>query len=660
MKEIFMDIETYSTRDLAKCGVYPYAEDPDFQILLIAYSVDRGPVQQTDLASGEEVPEEFMEALQDPRVLKWAYNANFERVCLSRLCWDRRLLKKGKYLDPESWRCSMVLAAANGLPLSLAEAGAVLGVEKQKMAEGKELIKFFCTEDKTKGTEYSRHTADEAPEKWDLFKKYNKRDVETELEIHNAIETMSGGDLLPQQIWKEYAQDQQINDRGIRIDRKLASKAASLDASYRAEMRKMLADITGLQNPASVQQLQGWLRSKGIVTDSLGKDTVDRLLADPTLAPDVRMALKLRKQLAKTSVSKYEAMLNAACQDGRARGNFQFYGASRTGRFSGRLIQLQNLPQNHLEHVECARELVRECAESSIRQEYPDIPDLLSQLVRTALIARPKNYFAVCDYSAIEARILSWLAGEDWRMQVFRTGGDIYSASASEMFHVPVEKHGVNSELRQKGKIAELALGYGGSVGALKAMGALERGLDESELPGLVQRWRNSNPRIVRFWRAVDQAVVTAVKTGTDMSIQVPGQETRLNFRRRNGRLIITLPSGRSLVYWDAQIRESRFGGPCVTYMGVNAAKKWERIESYGPKFVENIVQGIARDVLCDAMLKLQRMRIVAHVHDEIIVELPSREDCFWIRGVMSSTPEWAPGLYLSAEDYSCWFYQKI
>lgn len=597
MKTISIDIETYSGTDLGKCGVYKYTEDLDFEVLLFGYAVDGGEVHVVDLALGEKIPADIAASLTDENVLKFAFNANFERVCLSRHLG----MPTGEYLDPSSWRCTMVWAAYMGLPLSLQGVGTVLNLDKQKLTEGKELIKYFCSPcapTKSNGGR-TRNRPEDAPEKWSLFKSYNLRDVETEMGIQQKLTKFP----VPEFVWDEYHIDQEINDRGVRLDIPLVDTAIRMDAASRQELMDDMRRITELENPNSVTQMRSWLADNGLETDTLGKKAVNEMLK--TAPPELADALILRQQLAKSSVKKYQAMQNAVCSDGRARGMFQFYGANRTGRWAGRLIQMQNLPQNHLSDLAEARGLVRSGDFEAVKMLYEDVPDTLSQLIRTAFIPREGAMFYVADFSAIEARVIAWFAGESWRQEVFAEGKDIYCASASQMFQVPVEKHGVNGHLRQKGKIAELALGYGGSVGALKAMGALEMGLTEEELQPLVQAWRAANPNIVKFWWDVDRAVLTAVRDKTT------AETHGIRFLCRSGLLSILLPSGRMLNYVKPKIGENRFGGSCITYEGVGGTKKWERLDSYGPKFVENIVQATARDILCyERSLNLYRIRM--------------------------------------------------
>ena len=645
MKTLSIDIETYSDIPLQKTGVYRYCESPNFEILLFGYSIDSGPVQVVDLACGEHIPKEVLAALEDDSVIKWAFNAAFERVCLSRYLG----YPTGEYLDPESWHCSMVWAATMGLPLSLEGVGAVLGLEKQKLTEGKELIKYFCQPclpTKANG-QRTRNRPFHAPDKWELFKRYNARDVEAEMGIQRKLSKFP----VPPQVWEEYDIDQEINDRGVRIDMELVEQAIQMDARSRQELTDAMKRMTALENPNSVQQMKQWLSDNGMETDSLGKKVVAELLK--TAPPELAEVLTLRQQLAKSSVRKYQAMEKTVCSDNRARGMFMFYGANRTGRFSGRNIQLQNLPQNHLPDLAEARALVRSGDFDAVKLLYEDVPDTLSQLIRTAFIPRDGAQFLVADFSAIEARVIAWFAGETWRQEVFAKGGDIYCASASQMFKVPVEKHGINGHLRQKGKIAELALGYGGSVGALKAMGALEMGLTEEELPQLVDAWRQSNPNIVKFWWAVDRAVMEAVRykhTTTDYG---------LTFSCRSGMLFITLPSGRKLAYVKPKVGTNKFGGECITYEGIGSTKKWERLDSYGPKFVENIVQATARDILCYAMRTLRCCSIVMHIHDELVIEADPRMSLDAVCEQMGRTPPWAKGLLLRADGYATPFYKK-
>lgn len=645
MQTLSIDLETYSDQPLAKTGVYRYVESPDFEILLFAYSVDSGPVQQIDLACGEKIPSEVLFALEDDKVTKWAFNANFERMCLSRYLG----YPTGDYLEPDSWKCSMVWSAYMGLPLSLEGVGAVLGLEKQKLTEGKDLIKYFCqpcAPTKSNG-QRTRNLPEHAPDKWLAFKRYNIRDVETEMSIQARLSKYP----VPDSVWEEYHLDQEINDRGVGLDMELVRQAIQMDGRSRSELTQAMKELTSLDNPNSVQQMKQWLADNGLETDTLGKKAVAELLK--TAPPELQKVLTLRQQLAKSSVKKYQAMETAVCADGRARGMFQFYGANRTGRWAGRIIQMQNLPQNHLGDLSEARGLVRTGNFDALEMLYEDVPDTLSQLIRTAFVPQENRKFIVADFSAIEARVIAWFAGEKWRQDVFAEDKDIYCASASQMFGVPVEKHGVNGHLRQKGKIAELALGYGGSVGALKAMGALEMGLHEDELPALVSAWRQANPKIVQFWWAVDRAVMDAVTRKTTTKTH------GIIFSARNGMLFITLPSGRSLAYVKPKIGENRFGGDCITYEGVGGTKKWEQLDSYGPKFVENIVQATSRDILCCAMRTLRCCSIVMHIHDEVVIEADRRMSLQAVCDQMGRTPPWAKGLQLRADGYETDFYKK-
>ena len=641
MKSLGIDLETFSSVDLSKCGVYRYASSPDFEILLFGFSVDGGDVRVVDLACGGEIPADIVEALSDDSVIKWSYNNNFERVCLSNYF--------STWFEPGSWRCTMVWAAYLGLPRSLEDVGAVLGLEKQKLAEGKELIRYFCVPCKPTKTNggRTRNLPEHDREKWERFKAYNLRDVEVEMQIQQRLAKFP----VPEFVWEEYRQDQEINDRGIGVDMEMVKSAIAMDGRSKAELSAAMQELTELENPNSVQQMKQWLSENGMETDSLDKKAVAGLLQD---APEpLKTVLMLRQQLARSSVKKYQAMENAVCADSRAHGMFAFYGANRTGRFSGRIIQLQNLPQNHIPDLAQARELVKAGDFDALAMLYEDIPDTLSQLIRTAFVPQDGRKFIVADFSAIEARVIAWIAGERWRLKVFEGGGDIYCASASQMFHVPVEKHGVNGHLRQKGKIAELALGYGGSVGALKSMGALEMGLAEEELQPLVSAWRDSNPNITEFWWAVDRAVKECIKK------RMPTETHGIRFDYQSGMLFITLFSGRRLAYVKPRIGENQFGGESVTYMGVGGTKKWERLESYGPKFVENIVQAVSRDILCYAMRTLRNCSIVAHVHDEIIIEADRRMSVEAVCEQMGRTPPWAKGLLLRADGYECSFYQK-
>ena len=647
METLSCDLETYSSEDLRKCGVYRYCEAPDFEILLFAYSVDGGEVQLADLASGEKLPREIIKAVTDDSVIKWAWHANFERVCLSRYLRDLGLLTG--YLNPEGWRCDMVWAATLGLPFSLEGAGAVLGLDKQKLTEGKELIRYFCKpcSPTQANSGRTRNLPCHAPDKWEMFKRYNIRDVETEMGIQQRLSKFP----VPDFVWEEYHLDQEINDRGVKIDMELVRQAIAIDERSRNELISAMREFTQLENPNSVQQMKDWLAENGLMTESLDKKAVAELMKNAP--PELIRVLTLRQQLAKSSVRKYQAMQNAVCADGRARGLFSFYGANRTGRFSSKIIQLQNLARNSMSDLDQARALIKTGDYDAVSMLYDDVPDTLSQLVRTAFVPPKGKLFYVADFSAIEARVIAWFAGEKWRSEVFRKGGDIYCASASQMFKVPVEKHGINGHLRQKGKIAELALGYGGGMGALKAMGALEMGLKEEELQPLVNAWRNANPNIVKFWWAVDNAVMEAVNKRT--TTETHG----ITFSFKSGMLFITLPSGRKLAYVKPRIGMNQFGGESITYEGIGATKKWERLESYGPKFVENIVQATARDILCFAMKTLRCCSIVMHIHDEVVIEADPRVSLDALCEQMGRTPPWAEGLILTASGYTSPYYKK-
>ncbi|KAA9099577.1 hypothetical protein F5043_08355 [Streptococcus agalactiae] len=648
IKELSIDLETYCEVDLRKSGVYSYAEDDSFEILLLAVSVDNGPVTVYDLTK-ENLPDQILHALVNDSIIKWAFNASFERICLSN--WLKKhhpkLLSEG-FLSPNSWRCSMVWSAYLGLPLSLEGVGTVLKLKEQKLKEGGDLIRYFCLP--CKPTKINggrkRNFPHHAPDKWAAFINYNKRDVEVELAIKDKLRNHPVPDFL----WEEYHQDQNINDRGIGIDVDFVKAAITIDEESKSKIQEELKELTGLENPNSVLQMIGWLREHGVTTNSLDKKAVKELLK--VVDAKTTKVLKLRQQAAKSSVSKYQAMVNCVCLDGRARGMFQFYGANRTGRWAGRLVQLQNLPQNHLPDLKEARDLFKTGDLEATDLLY-GTQDTLSQLIRTAFVPSDGKKFIVCDFSAIEARVLSHLAGEKWRSMVFEQGKDIYCMSASQMFGVPVEKHGHNADLRQKGKIAELACGYGGAVGALKAMGAIDMGLDEQELQPLVDSWRQANPNIVLFWWDVDKAVKTAVK------YQKQTETHGIQFKVRKGMLFITLPSGRKLAYVKPKMGENQFGGESVTYEGTGTAKRWERLESYGPKFVENIIQAISRDILAYSMKQLKDFRIVGHVYDEIIIECDQSQNLEQIATLMGKAPYWMPDINLRADGYECLFYQK-
>jgi DNA polymerase len=659
IRKLSIDLETYSPEDLKKCGVYRYSESPEFAILLFGVSVNDSPVTVYDIASDEEPPDEILEALTDNSVEKWAYNASFERVCLS--VWLRRhhpgFFKgygapddsvKG-YLDPAGWKCSRIWGAYNGLPLSLEMIGTVLGFEQQKLKEGKDLIRYFCSPCKPTKVNggRTRNYPSDAPDKWALFKKYNQRDVEVEMQIQKRLKNYP----VPDSVWEEYHIDQMINDRGILCDTAVVKNAIKIDALTKADLMQKLQRLTGLENPNSVTQMKDWLARQGVAIGSLGKKEVVALL-QKDLPENVRSVLGLRQMLAKSSVKKYQAMQNAMCLDHRCRGMFQFYGANRSGRFAGRIVQLQNLPQNHLPDLEQARNLVRQNNYAALEMLYDNVPQVLSELIRTAFIPKPGMKFVVSDYSSIEARVLAYLAGETHTIESFARGEDLYCATASAMFHKPVVKHGINGELRQKGKIATLACGYGGSVGALKAMGALDMGLKEEELQPIVTAWREANPHIVKYWWNVDAAVMKAVR------LHLPSQVGSVYIYYQSGMLFIKLPSGRRLSYVQPRIGQNQFGNDCATYMGIDQ-QHWSRIESYGPKFVENIVQGVARDILCFAMKNLRDRFIVGHVHDELIIEVSKDTNMQEICDIMGQTPDWMPGLLLRADGYECMFYKK-
>lgn len=653
-----IDLETYSEVDLTKSGVYRYAESHTFEILLFAISINKGPILVYDLASGDVLPDKIINSLVSNDVIKWAFNASFERICLSywlkRNYPDRFKPYRNKdecihYLSPNSWRCTMIWSAYMGLPLNLEGVGAVLKLDEQKLKEGKDLIRYFCVPCNPTKTNNNRrrNLPVHAPDKWSLFKKYNKRDVEVEMKIKEKLKNYPVPDFL----WSEYHMDQMINDRGITLDMDFVKKAILFNDLSKAEINKKLIHMTRLENPNSVLQMKDWLKEQGIAAESLDKKAIKGLI--DIVPVNISAVLKLRQKLAKSSVKKYQAMENAVCIDGRARGMFQFYGGNRTGRWAGRLIQLQNLPQNHMDDLEYARCMVRDSDYEDFKVLYDDIPDTLSQLIRTAFVPKESYKFIVSDFSAIEARVIAHIANETWREDVFASGGDIYCASASKMFNVPVEKHGINGHLRQKGKIAELALGYGGSVGALKAMGALDMGLSENELQPLVDAWRSSNLNIVKLWWDVDLAIKTAIKTRAETTTH------GIKFIYKSAILFIELPSGRSLCYIKPRIIENQFGGESVTYEGIGATKKWERIESYGPKFVENIVQAISRDILASSMKALSDYSICGHVHDELIIECKNDVSVNSICDAMSKSPSWMPDIKLNADGYETVFYRK-
>lgn len=647
--DLSIDLETFSSNDLKKCGVYKYAESKDFEILLFAYSINGEEVKVIDLANGEKIPEEIIDAILDNSITKWAFNASFERICLSSYLVSIGKDIKGKYLNPDSWKCSMIWSATLGLPLSLEGVGALLSLDKQKMSEGKRLIQYFCLP--CKPTKANNHRTRNLPihdkEKWELFKSYNKRDVEVELAIKKKLSRFP----VSKEIWDEYHLDQRINDEGVGIDEKLVDSAIELDMLTKDDISIKLKDLTLVDNPNSVAQIKSWLKDQGLEVESLGKEQVKELIKNNE--GKINDVLSLRQQLSKSSVKKYSAMKYAVCSDLRVRGMFQFYGANRSGRFSSKIVQLQNLPRNQMLDLKEARTLVKNKEYDAINMLYDDVCKMLSELIRTAFIPQGNNKFIVADFSAIEARVLAWIADEKWRNDMFKKGGDIYCDSASKMFNVPVVKHGINGHLRQKGKIAELACGYGGSVGALKAMGALEMGLKEEELKPLVDAWRSSNPSIVEFWWDVDRCVKQVVKT------RLPSQTHGINFTYQSGFLFIELPSKRKLAYVKPKIETNEYGGESITYEGTGTVKKWERIETYGPKLVENIVQGIARDILVYSLKCLKDYRVVAHVHDEAIIECFKDTSVKDICQLMATVPSWARGLILTADGYECDFYMK-
>ena len=645
MKELLIDIETYSSINLAKCGVYRYTEADDFRIVLFGYSVDMGPVMVVDLASGERIPDDIIKALTDDAVLKYAYNAAFERVCLSRHLG----MGTGTYLSPESWRCLMVHAATLALPQSLKDVGRVMNLAQGKMDEGRALIRLFCgpVAPTARNGWRTRNTPSDLPEEWALFKEYNRHDVEVELEVQRRLERFP----VPEGIWHEYSQSEEVNDRGVMVDRALIARAIEDDRLSQEEIVTRMKELSGLENPGSVQQLKTWLQERGVVVESLGRKQVEALLEE--VPPQMRELLELRIRQARSAVKKYQAMENAACSDSRIRGCFRFGGAARTLRFASRIVQLQNLARNHMEDLDGARNDVLTLPYEALSRLYDDVPDTLSQLVRTAFIPAPGNRFIVSDFSAIEARVLSWLANETWRLDVFRNGGDIYSATASRMFGVPVAKHGPNAELRQKGKQAELACGYGGSVGALKAMGALEMGMKEEELKPLVDSWRQASPQIVALWNDVGRAAMKAVR-------ERGSERTHgLVFSYEAGFLFIRLPSGRRLAYVKPKVEDDENGRSTLTYEGTGLTKAWERIRTFGGKLVENIVQATSRDILCFAMQNMRDLSIVMHIHDEVVIEAPPELTVDEIVRRMTIVPPWAEGLVLDADGYECAYYRK-
>ena len=648
VRNLSIDIETYSDVDLSKCGVYKYVEG-DFHILLFAYAFDDEDVKIVDLACGEELPQEVLDAIDDPNVIKWAWNAQFERTCIGHYL--------GRVLSPDSWRCSMVHAASLSLPLSLKEAAKALKTGEQKDKAGENLIRYFSVPCKpTKSNDgRTRNLPEHNPEGWQQFKDYCVQDVRTERDIRKRLEVFP----LMEHEWDYYHMDQRINDRGVLIDKQLVEQAIACDLMLSDAMTKKAYELTGLENPNSVSQLKIWLQERGINVDSLGKKEVAAMITDldkHSCDQEALDMLKLRLQMAKSSVKKYQAADRCTCADGRARGLFQFSGANRTQRWSGRNIQLQNLPQNHISTLDEARELVKMGCFDMVESIYGNTPDILSQLIRTMLIAKPGCKFIVADFSAIEARVLAWLAGEEWRMEAFKNGEDIYCASASQMFGVPVVKHGINGELRQKGKVAELACGYGGAAGALISMGALDMGLSEDELPDLIDDWRNSNPKIVQFWWDIEKAAIESIKDHKDRQVG------RIGVSFSNNTLWLQLPSGRRLAYVKPKLQPNRFGRISITYEGLGQNNKWSRIETYSGKLVENITQATARDLLAEAMWRIENagLDIVGHVHDEVILEVP--EDGVTVEKVcqvMNQNPKWADGIVLNSAGYHGFYYFK-
>ena len=644
MSLLAIDIETFSDVDLPKCGVYAYSDSPRFEILLFAYAFDDEPTQVVDLARGEQLPNRVLSALEDETVIKTAFNAAFERTCISRYL--------GRQLSPASWQCTAVQSAMLALPLTLDGVGEVLSIKRKKLKEGVSLLRYFsmlCKPTKANGGR-TRNRPEDAPELWERFKAYCIRDVDAEREIRQKMHNYP----IPDSEMELYRLDQEINDRGIMVDQRLAAQAVRCDAEFKARATTQAQQLTGLSNPNSLAQVKGWLAERGIEVDSLDKKAIKGLL--PQATGEVRQMLELRLLLGKTSVKKYEAIQRSVCSDGRVHGLLQFYGANRTGRWAGRLVQVQNLPQNHIPDLALARSLVKRGEFDQVEMLYDSTPGVLSELIRTAFVPKPGFRFIVADFAAIEARVLAWFSGEQWRLDTFQQGGDIYCASASKMFHVPVEKHGQNAHLRQKGKIAELALGYGGSVGALTSMGALDMGLAEEELQPLVDQWRGANPHIVKFWWDVDAAAMKAFRAKTEVRLG------SLCFACRSGMMFITLPSGRRLSYVKPRLMPNRFNRESLTYEGVGENKKWSRIETYGPKLTENIVQATSRDLLALAMLRLRNagFEIVMHIHDEAVVEVPEGVSSVdEICRIMSEAPAWAVGLPLRADGYECEFYRK-
>ncbi len=645
INKMMLDIETYSSNDLTKCGVYKYVEADDFKILLAAISVNGGEPVVYDLANGEKLPDEIISALSDESIIKTAYNYNFERICLSRYLG----YKTGHYLSPRSWHDTMILALYNGLPRALKQVGEVLSLEKQKMDEGKELIRYFCVPCKpTKSNGgRTRNLPGDAPDKWETMKKYNKRDVVTEMEIEERLKNYQP----PEHLWEEFYIDQKINDLGIMVDSGLISSAIEFDAKNSVELTESMKDITSLDNPNSVSQLKVWLSENGLDAESLGKKEVEKYASEYE-GTDIGKLLELRKMQAKSSIKKYYAMQEAKCSDDRVRGMFMFFGA-RTGRWVSRTIQLQNLRRNDLSDLDEARSLVYNRDFEALQALYDDVPDVLSQLVRTAFIAKPGRKFVVADFSAIECRVVAWLAGEQWVLDAFANNQDIYCATAEKMFHVPVAKHGINGELRQKGKQCTLSCSYGGGAQAMIAMGALESGMKEEELKPLVDSWRAANPHIVKFWSDIDRAIKYCIRNKTTLKVG------KVSVECRNGMLFIHLPSGRRLSYVRPNICENRFGSESFCYLGLDMSKKWVRIETFGGKCVENITQAVARDVLMNSMFALKNYDIVAHVHDELIIEVPEDTKVDYICKKMAEVPSWAEGLILRADGYETKYYKK-
>ena len=649
MRELGIDIETYSSNDLVNCGVYKYVEAPDFTILLFAYSVDGGPVVCVDFAMGEKLPDDVFAALTDPDVIKTAFNAAFERICISVYFFG------GKLLDPKQWRCTMVLAARMGLPLSLGQCGEVLHLAEGKMTEGKALIRYFSVP----GKNGKRHLPSDAPDKWDTFKKYNIRDVEVEQAIKRKVQRLKPADFDEEL----YVADQEINDRGVKIDRTLVDAAARFDDEYKAQLLAEAQQLTGMENPNSPAQIKEYIKNTtGFTVETLNKGNLDTLDEKLIYWPKAQRVIAIRREMGKTSNKKYEAMQKCVCKDGRIHGLLQFCGAARTGRWAGRLVQVQNLPQNHLVSLDFARSLVRQGDLDEFEMNYANVTQVLSELIRTAFVAEPGKTFHVCDFSAIECRVIAWLASEDWVLEVFRSNGDIYCANASKMFKVPVEKHGQNAQLRQKGKIATLALGYGGGVSALEAMGGSKLGLTEDEEKEIVKLWRDSNQRIVRMWAVIEKAAITAIKTGESVTVY-----RNIVIGKRWGMLTITLPSGRTICYPRAEVETEYNDGwrgdhDIIEYEGLNqTTKKWGKVRTYGGKLTENIVQAVARDILGIVILraKAEGLNIVFHIHDEIIVEATPDQTLADVEALFSKPIDWCRDLPLKGAGYTTPYYLK-